>query len=171
MIVREVNFGGTTGFHGSWSFDDQGVQPFHQLILQFNSRWPIRRVLLGAELLRVSELEWRGSDYARRRIHVRHTDSYLRQPNLYWLSARTLILVQDPVPAIQDVPMLAIQAPVMLQPPKQIPQTMQDPLVSQSQVSVMRPLADRAAPPPSPPTVHARDSPDEASRVVRRRLS
>ncbi len=37
-ILREVNFGGTTGFHGSWMFDDQGIRPFNQLSLQFNSR-------------------------------------------------------------------------------------------------------------------------------------
>ena len=30
-ILREVNFGGTTGFHGGWRFVDEGIQPFNQL--------------------------------------------------------------------------------------------------------------------------------------------
>ncbi len=137
-ILREVNFGGATGFHGSWRFDDQGIQPFHQLCLQFNSRWPIRQELLGAVLLRVSATEWHGHDYARRRVHISHTDTYVRQPGGFWLSERTRMLVQDLMLAIQGAPMFAIQ--------------------------------DQGAPQPQPPTTHARDTPDDASRAVRRRL-
>ncbi len=135
----EINFGGATGFHGSWWFDNHEVQPFHRLCLLFNSRWPFRRELLGAELQRVSATEWHGHDYARRRVHVSHTDTYLRQPGGFWLFERTRTLVQDPMPAIQGAPMLAIQ--------------------------------DQGTPQPQTSTTHARDTPDGASRDVRRRLS
>ena len=58
IVVREVNFCGTTGFHGSWAFEGQPGQPYHMLDLQFNCRWPSRQELLGAVLLRVSATEW-----------------------------------------------------------------------------------------------------------------
>ena len=137
-ILREVNFGGTTGFHGSWMFDDQGIQPFHQISLQFNSRWPVRQELLGAVLLRVSAIEWQGHDYAGRRIHINHTDTYVRQPDGFWLSERTRVFVRHPIPAIQDVPLLAIQ--------------------------------DQVAPLYPSSRTDDRDTSDDATRAVRRRL-
>jgi len=146
-ILREVNFGGTTGFHGSWMFDDQGIQPFNQLSLQFNSRWPVRQELLGAVLLRVSAIEWHGHDYARRTVHISHTDTYVRQLEGLWLSERTRGFVQDPIPVIQDVPMLPIQdVPAGLVP--------------------MLAIHDQVA-----PQCRSLPTPDDESRAVRRRLS
>ena len=95
-------------------FDDHLIQPFHYISLQFNSRWPVRQELLGAVLLRVSAIEWQGHGYAGRRMHINHTDTYVRQPDGFWLSDRTRVFVQRPIPAIQDVPLLAIQDQVAL---------------------------------------------------------
>ena len=145
-ILREVNFGGTTGFHGGWRFVDEGIQPFNQLNLQFNSRWPVRQELLAAVLLRVSAIEWHGHDYARRTIHISHTDTYVRQLEGLWLSERTRGFIQVPIPAIRDVPMLPIQD------------------VSAGLV----PMLDAHY--QSTPQRRSSPAPDDESRAVRRRL-
>ncbi len=146
-ILREVNFGGTTGFHGSWKFVDEGIQPFNQLNLQFNSRWSVRQDLLAAVLWRVSAIEWHGHDYARRTIHMGHIDTYVRQLEGLWRSERTRGFVQVPIPAIRDVPMLPIQ---------DVPAGLVPMLAIHDQLSPQR----RSSP-----------APDDEARAVRRRLS
>jgi hypothetical protein len=98
-------------------------------------------------LLRVSAIEWHGHDYARRTVHISHTDTCVRQLEGLWLSERTHIFVQDPIPVIQDVPMLPIQdVPAGFVP--------------------MLAIHDQVA-----PQCRSLPTPDDESRAVRRRLS
>lgn len=101
-IMREVDWAGDTGWHGNWSFEGAPEQPYHTLILSFNSRWPQWRKLHGSRLMRTSATQWEGRDYVGRKVIMHHCDTFVLQNGGHWLSERERMFVNILIPSAQD---------------------------------------------------------------------